>query len=165
MLIVLYGTSSSGKTSLAKALQTLWPSPLLHIEADRFVPTIAAGRVPDDDEDFRTRFLVAMHQAIAAFGHSGIDTIADGSLPGEPALRDRCFAILRGGRHTKVVAVRCSVDVLREREAARAHPVPGWAEQQYGTIYEGVAFDYEIDTTSDSPEESARRLLRELIPG
>jgi chloramphenicol 3-O phosphotransferase len=157
MLIVLYGTSSAGKTSLARALQAIWPRPLLHIEADCFAPTL--GPHAADDDDLRERIVIAMHEAIAAIGRSGVDTVADGSLPGEPELRDRCLAILRGVSGTKVVAVRCAVEVLRQREAARAHPVPGWAEQQHATIYDGVEFDFSIDTTEGDARDWAQTLL------
>jgi chloramphenicol 3-O phosphotransferase len=162
MLIVLFGTSSSGKTSLARALQAIWPRPLLHIEADRFAPTLGPQGAVDDG--LRARIVIAMHEAIAAFGRSGVDTIVDGSLPGEPELRDRCLAILRGVPRTKVVAVRCSVEVLRQREAARGDRVPGWAEEQHATIYEGVEFDLGVDTTEGSAAAWAQTLLRALKP-
>lgn len=163
MQIVLYGTSSSGKTSLAQALQTLWPRPLIHIEADRFAPNFGSRHMASEDTDIRTRYVVAMHEAIAAFGRSGIDTIVDGSLPGERALRNDCFAILRRVPDTKVVAVRCSVDELRVREARRSDRPVGWAEEQSRTIYDGLEFDFNVDTTLGTAEDWARVLLPDLM--
>jgi chloramphenicol 3-O phosphotransferase len=164
MLIVLFGTSSSGKTSIAQALQLIWPTPLLDIEADRLIPTIAEERFHECDDNLKERLVLAMHEAIAAFGRSGIDTIADGSMPGQPDLRDRCIKILRDAAPTKLVAVRCSLDELRAREAARADRIKGWAEEQSKTLYDGVEFDYSIDTTAISAGDCARGLLRELYP-
>jgi chloramphenicol 3-O phosphotransferase len=164
MLIVLYGTSCSGKTSLAEAMQAMHREPLLLIEADRFWPTIAEGRVAKDDADFRSRIVVAMHEAAAAFGRSGVDTIVDGSMPGEPDLRDRCLEILRELAPTKLVAVRCSVDVLRAREALRPDRVKGWAEEQSRTLYDGLDFDFTVDTTTKPADDCARDLLQTLFP-
>ncbi len=164
MLIVLFGTSSSGKTSIAQALQILWPRPLLLIEADRSIPTIAPQRFAECDDDFKKRFIVAMHESIAVFGRSGIDTVVNGSLPVDPVLRDRCFSILRGIPDTKVVAVRCSTETLRQREASRPDRLKGWAEQQALTLYDGVAFDANVDTTNRSSGDCASLLLQTLFP-
>jgi chloramphenicol 3-O phosphotransferase len=161
MLIVLSGTSSSGKTSLARAMQRLSPRPLLHIEADRFAP--AAPERVASDPDFRRRAVIAMHDAIAAYGKSGLEVIVDGSLPTERDLRDACLSVLRGVPGTRIVAVRCSVERLRQREAARSHPAPGWAEQSIPLVYDGVEFDLAVDTTDCSPEEAARELLAALF--
>jgi chloramphenicol 3-O phosphotransferase len=164
MLMVLSGTSSSGKTSLAEALQARSPRPLLHLEADRFAPTLQPDHPALQDADFRSRVVVAMHEAIAAFGRGRIDIIVDGSLPTEHDLRDRCLSILRGVPGTKVIAVRCSLESLREREAARSDRQRGWAEQQMRTIYEGVDFDFTVDTTDRPSSELAVALLESLFP-
>jgi len=105
-----------------------------------------------------------MHEAIAAFGRSGVDIIVDGSLPTESELRDRCLSILRSVPHTKVVAVRCSLESLRQREASRSDRQQGWAQQQAETIYEGVDFDFDVDTTAASSDELATALLGGLFP-
>ena len=163
MLIVLNGTSSSGKTTLAKAMLELSSRPLLHLEADRFAPVLRLN-LPAKDAEFRTRFTVAMHEAIAAFGRSGLDIIVDGSLPTEPELRDACLAILREVPDTRIVAVRCSVAALRQREAVRGDRPIGWAEEQAQIVYEGVTFDETVDTTTGSALEHATTLLQSLFP-
>ncbi|MGB2694307.1 MAG: AAA family ATPase [Dehalococcoidia bacterium] len=164
MLIILSGTSSSGKTSLALALQELASRPLLHLEADRFAPTLPADHPARRTPEFHTRAALVMHEAIAAYGRAGLDVIVDGSLPTEPELRDRCLAILRVVPDTRVVAVRCSVEVLRRREASRADRPAGWAEEQAGIMYEGLKFDAAVDTTSRTPHDVAGELLRTLFP-
>jgi chloramphenicol 3-O phosphotransferase len=136
--------------------------PLLHLEADRFAPTLPQEHPAFGDAEFRTRAVIAMHEAIAAYGRSGIDVIVDGSLPTEANLRDRCLAILRDVPDTSVVAVRCSVERLRERETARGDRPIGWAEESMPSIYDGVAFDLSVDTTDASPQELAPLVLREL---
>ena len=164
MLIVLSGTSSSGKTTLARALQSLSSRPLLHLEADRFAPILRPDHPARSDAEFRSRDVIAMHEAIAAFGRSGLDIIVDGSLPTEPGLRDSCLSVLRGVPGTRVVAVRCSIEALRSREAERGDRPVGWAEEQASIVYEGVEFDATIDTTNDSAEALARDLLQAWLP-
>ena len=164
MLIVLHGTSSSGKTSLANALLELSSHALLHLEADRFAPVLWQDHPAKTDPQFQVRYVAAMHEAIAAFGRRGFDVIVDGSLPTEPESRDRCLAILREVPDTRVVAVRCSVTALRRREAARSDRPKGWAEEQAEIVYEGVDFDATVDTTNASSRDLANDLLRTLFP-
>jgi chloramphenicol 3-O phosphotransferase len=161
MLIVLSGTSSSGKTTLARAMQELSPRPLLHLEADKFAPTLPPDHLAMRDAEFRRRVVIAMHEAIAAYGR-GVDVIVDGSLPAEPELRDRCLVILRSVPDTRVVAVRCSVERLRERETSRGDRPIGWPEESAEAIYGGVSFDFSVDTTDASAEEVAREVLERL---
>jgi chloramphenicol 3-O phosphotransferase len=104
-----------------------------------------------------------MHEAIATFGRSGIDYIVDGSLPTDPELRDRCLAILRDVSDTRVIAVHCSAEQLRERERSRPDRARGWAEEQLGLVYGGVDFDGAVDTTTTTPEDAAEQPLQELF--
>ena len=163
-MIVLHGTSSSGKTSLARALQAGSKRPLLHLEADRFAPSLRRDHPAAHDPEFQWRAVIAMHEAIAAFGRSGVDIIVDGSLPTEGDLRDRCLAVLRSVPGTRVVAVRCTAAALRAREAGREGRLAGWAEEQLRVLYEGVEFDAFVDTTDTRPEEAARGLTKLLFP-
>jgi chloramphenicol 3-O phosphotransferase len=168
MLIVLNGTSSSGKTSLARALQALARRPLLHLEADRFVPALRSAPPADhplwNEAQARPGLVIALHEAIAAFGRHGFDVVVDGSLPTEPGLRDRCLALLRAVPETRVIAVRCATGQLRQRELARGDRPAGWAAEQVSLVYDGVDFDATVDTTNAPAEEIARRLLPMLFP-
>ena len=80
-IILLNGTSCSGKTTLSGALQrrlSLPRRPFLHIEADRFLP-----HLPDDvgDGSLAVPMHRALHRAIASFAGQGFDLIVDGVLP------------------------------------------------------------------------------------
>jgi chloramphenicol 3-O phosphotransferase len=163
MLIVLSGSSSSGKTSLARAIQELSERPLLRIEADLFLSPLPKSKSALLDAGFRERALSAMHEAIAAFGRAGFDVIVDGSLPVESHLRERCLAILRAAAPTCLVRVGCSTEVLRRREALRPDREIGWAEHSTPSIDEGMIYDIEVDTSECSPSEVAATLLSRLF--
>ena len=64
VLIVMSGTSSSGKTTLARGLQLASVKPLFHLEADRFLPVLDPGDPAWADEAFRDEVAVALHRAI-----------------------------------------------------------------------------------------------------
>ena len=160
MLIVLSGPSSSGKTSLARALQWLASKPFLHIEADRFWPVMPLDHPLARDGDFQALVVLGVHKAIVALCEPGLDLIADGSLPNDPVLRNEALNILRSAPDTRVVAVTSAIDVLRDRERSRTERrVSGWAEQQLTFVFDGVDFDAVIYTSGRTPEQCARELL------
>jgi chloramphenicol 3-O phosphotransferase len=158
MLIVLTGTSSSGKTTLAQAIKAATQYPILHFEADQIVPALGFTSAPNDA--YRDTFFLSLHEAIAAFGQHGLDVLVDGSLPNEPSLRDECLRILRRVPGTKVIAVRCSVEELRRREAKRPDRPLGWAEEQALSLYENQEFDAEVDTSILAADEAARQIIQ-----
>jgi chloramphenicol 3-O phosphotransferase len=161
VLIILSGPSSSGKTTLARAIQAVAVEPLVHLEADRFWPDMPPGPT-GEDHTYRSRVILAVHESIATLGRSGLHVVVDGSLPMERGLHLRCIEILRSVPETRIVAVRCAAEVLRMREAARPDRTSGWAEQQLATIFHEVTFDADVDTSSSSPGDCARDLLQAL---
>lgn len=160
--VVLSGPTSSGKTSVAVALQQRLSTPtrpFLHLEADRAYP-----HVPDafDSSALGLQAGHAFHQSIAAYLDCGFDVIVDGALPygDEPGLQD-ALSIYRQFRLC-LVGVRCEVPELERRERARGDRVQGWARQQAADLHDGMTYDVEVDTTATSPDECAVIIARHL---
>ena len=158
VLIVLSGVSSAGKSTLAKAMCELSGSPLFHFEADRFLPVLPDNSPVWADEEFRRAVSLAMHRAIAAFASEGLDVVVDGSLPGDPALRNTCVELLRATAPCWLIGVETTVDALRIREAGRADRPPGWAESQTTVVHRDLPLDLVVDGTKD-PASNAKAIL------
>ena len=160
-IIMLSGTTSSGKTTLSRALQHRLTRPkrlFLHIEADRFVPQVPADIAPGQSSPMSR----ALHRAIAAFAEQGFDLIVDGILPyGRSDDIADALSVFRRYRLCHV-GVHCSLDVLEQRERRRPQREPGWARQQFQDLHAGAVYDVEVDTTAASPEDNAERVARYL---
>jgi chloramphenicol 3-O phosphotransferase len=169
------GTSSSGKTTLARALQALLPEPWLEIGLDRFVFALPTRYLDqplwsdvfryvsiegDADGRFRIevgpvglRLVDGMHRTVAALAGAGLDVIVDHVLL-EPTWLEDCL-----GRWERfdvlAVGVRCPLDVVIERERARNDRTIGQAEAQFAVVHRGVRYDVEIDTSQMTPAEGA----------
>lgn len=161
-IILLSGATSSGKTTLSRALQHRLSRPariFLHVEADRFVPLL-----PEDDAPGQSSPMSrALHRAIAAFAEQGFDLIVDGILPyGRPDDIADALSVFQRYRLCHV-GVHCSLDVLEQRERRRPEREPGWARQQFKDLHTGAAYDVEVDTTSASAEDNAERVAGYLI--
>lgn len=154
---MLTGTSSSGKTSLARELHRLLPEPAWLFVADDCFPHKQSGA---DQGDRLEPAIVVFHRAIAQWAASGRNVIIDGALPHGRALRTRCIDELSDFT-TYIVAVSCSVEELRRREVRRPDPRPyGWAEQQHrDNINDDLPIALHVDTTTTAPADAARRVL------
>ncbi|MDP9364512.1 MAG: chloramphenicol phosphotransferase, partial [Chloroflexota bacterium] len=118
-VVILNGTSSSGKTTLARALQAAMDEPYLEAGLDRFLWALPArylntalwhevfryDRPPDGDPaglvirpgPVGDWLAAGMHQAIAALARAGTNVVADHVLL-DPAWLANCVRTLEGCR-------------------------------------------------------------------
>jgi chloramphenicol 3-O phosphotransferase len=168
--IILHGPSSSGKTSLARALQALWPTPLLHVDMDAFELMSEGTRLPTLEhrrEAFRLHCanLQATLRNIAA---------TQFSLVLDFVLRDsgqftRCLDAL-SGRCVHVVGVKCDLEVLEARERQRGDRDIGLSRSQFAHPEYSRNYDLVIDTTRLTAHEAAKviwdfAVARQTLPG
>ena len=129
MVIVLNGGSSSGKSSLAVALQEVLPEPWLRLSVDMLIealpsqmssggPGISFG---DNGEvslsaEF-TRLEAAWMRGVAAMAGAGASVIVEDGFLSGPAAQERWRSAL-GELPVLWVGVRCDADVadMRERD-------------------------------------------------
>ena len=162
-IVVLNGASSSGKSSLAKALQVTTAESYLHLQLDAFRGMEPPGYwegVGQTTASFRLAALCrAMNATAAEFARHGQAVLLDHVLP---PLGWRYLAEDLSEFEVLLVAVRCSRDVLEVREAMRGDRPSGLAASQSETVHAGRPYDFEIDTTRATPAECAAELAQWL---
>ncbi|RWC04352.1 MAG: chloramphenicol phosphotransferase [Mesorhizobium sp.] len=173
-IILLNGVGSAGKSSVAKALQTMTTEPFLHVEMDTFIDMLpealqddAAGfayEVIEESGKFQVvirvgpvgeRTLRGMRHAIAAMAGQGNNLIVDDVLCGGEISE---YLRLLSGFDLRLVGVFAPLDVLEAREIQRADRLPGLARWQYDRVHKDIGYDLEIDTSTLTPLECARRI-------
>src|SRR5262245_9800249 len=186
-IVFLNGTSSSGTTSLARAVQAATATPYLHTGLDHFLqrlprvrtdfdpttggaPPAAAGwLLPFHDGALvgaprlgpvALRLLTGMYRAIGALAAAGVDVVVDGVIYDVRVLRAAVHAL--AALPVLFGAVRCPLAVAEQRERDRGDRAPGGARVFHGLVHPLVAahgrYDLEIDTAACSPEEGAARI-------
>ena len=181
-IILINGTSSSGKTTLAKGLQSTLPELWLEMGIDRFAYALP-GRIlgqpawpqlfryvrPDGATDgpfaikttaLGQRFVSSMHRTAAAIAGSGINVIVDHVLL-EGSWLEECRR-LWAGHSVLFVGVRCPLDVVVQRELERKDRTLGQAEAQFAVAHTWGAYDVEVDTSQLTPQEAVARILAAL---
>ena len=159
-VLVLNGTSSSGKTSLAKALQALLAEPHQHVQLDAFRAMEPAGYWDGLDNDTAKARIAAlchaMHASVAAFVRNGQHVILDTVLDRASAARYLLDDL--GSIGFSLIGVHCALDELERRETARSDRPSGLARRHFATIHAGRTYDFSVDTTHTSAAACAAEI-------
>jgi chloramphenicol 3-O phosphotransferase len=174
-VVFLNGVGSVGKTSIAKALQTVTTEPFLHVAMDAFIDMLPKGMIghPDgvtfesaQDQGKPTvaiksgpvmqRTMRGMRRAIAAMAHEGNDLIVDDVMLGGGAAQQ--YRELLAQHEVRFVGLFAPLDVLEAREQERGDRLIGLARWQYPRVHSGMTYDLELDTSVASPQACARRI-------
>lgn len=172
-MIVLNGGSSSGKSSIARALQEMLPGIWLTYGVDTFIDALPGGgdspRAGITYEQGGTITFSAEHRALARSWYTGLSAMAKG---GAQLILDE--VLLSGGAGQERirsifsdadliwVGVRCEPDIAATRERQRLDRVEGMARQQALSVHAGAVYDVEVDTTHRSTDQCARDLANRL---
>jgi chloramphenicol 3-O phosphotransferase len=175
-IVLLNGVGSAGKSSIARALQTITAEPFLHVQMDAFLEMLP-GALQDHPDGFAfetvhedgkplvvirsgpvgERALRGMRHAVAAMAGQGNNLIVDDVMRASERAE---YAALLSAFAVFWVGVFAPLDVLEARERARGDRLIGLARWQYPRVHEGMTYDLEIDTSTATPMACAR-LIKE----
>jgi chloramphenicol 3-O phosphotransferase len=183
-VIILNGTSSAGKSSLAKALQAALPVPYLHIGIDTMVFALPKRYLypplwhevfhytwPQEGSlsglvieagPFGHQLVAGLHHTIAALAQTGNNVIVDHVLL-EPDWVGQCAQIL-GTLPALFVGVYCPLAVVEQRERARQDRTIGQARAQFDKVHAHGLYDVTVDTSQATPEACATHILPHIDP-
>ncbi|MFE4716644.1 chloramphenicol phosphotransferase CPT family protein [Streptomyces sp. NPDC004685] len=161
-IIFLNGTSSSGKSSIARELLDLLDDGVFfHLAVDGFNAMRSKRELGADELDAslrRTR--MGFHRSIAAMAEVGNDIVVDHVLSEPWRLLD-CLTVLRP-EDVLFVGVHCPVEELARRELARGDRPTGLAAHQYDLVHSHGDYDLECDTSTANPRECAQQIQKFL---
>ena len=170
-IVLLNGVGSAGKSSIAKALQTMTNEPFLHVQMDAFLDMLPAASIGHADglvfetieQDGKPSVVIrsgpvadrafrGMRHAVAAMAAQGNNLVIDEVLLGA---KWEEYAELLAPFGVFLVGVFAPLDVLEARERERGDRLIGLARWQYDRVHRGMTYDLELDTSRASPMECA----------
>jgi chloramphenicol 3-O phosphotransferase len=186
-VVILNGASSSGKTTLAMAFRDqhakagdFW----LLTGVDDFLSKLPGewksaggehGAFAADGFRFEAtaeglavsvgplgRMLLRAYQAgVGAASRIGLNVLVDEVMIDQTSWDDWTIAL--AGLDVVWVGIRCSAEVAEGRNRSRGDDrFAGLARAQTMTVHRGIRYDFEIDTTNESPQEALLELNRGL---
>ncbi|MFE3162525.1 AAA family ATPase [Streptomyces sp. NPDC059224] len=161
-IILLNGTSSSGKTSIARELLDILDGTWFHIPVDAFHAMRCKREIPDDDLQAEIdRTAKGFHRAVAGMAAGGNNLVVDYLFSRRWRLLDLLDLLVP--EDTLLVGVRCPLPELKRREIERGDRQPGLAAMQYDQVHSHELHDLDVDTSLRSPRECALR-IRDFLP-
>lgn len=181
MIVLLNGTSSSGKTTLGKIMQEKCKDVLLLYGVDTMVQTAFPAKCdypPFDEKAIKlittekagrphARLIVSpyMYPVYAAavrfykmLSEQGYNVIVDEVLFDKNRIT-QYFKILSGEK-VYFIGVKPEKEVVIKREQERGDRIPGLAAGLYDEVYSPLfTYDLLVDTGKLTPEESADKIL------
>ncbi|GAB5559797.1 MAG: hypothetical protein SynsKO_14440 [Synoicihabitans sp.] len=160
--IVLNGASSSGKTSLAKALQEVWSTPLIHASLDSFTDVFSWSAIRSEEtrKGCHKFGVQSFHNYLSSIAKSDYPIVVDHVFEQKSWLENTRKAL----KHRPVifVFVRCDLSILGKREKQRGDRRIGLARAQHELVHESIIYDLEVDTTHQTPACCAAIIMNTL---
>ncbi|WP_164503879.1 phosphotransferase-like protein [Rickettsiales endosymbiont of Stachyamoeba lipophora] len=170
--IILNGASSSGKSTIIKALQTLMPD-LAHVRLSD-IAFLYFGMFHDnyfhDPEwgEVRYKRQVAIREMVIAQSlimlKQGFDICIDTTFDGPKA--DEMMQYYLGSLkdfNPIMIGIICDLEVLEQREIARGDRKAGWGRAQIEDgIHQNRPYAFTVDNTTNSPEETTKIIFNNL---
>ena len=163
-IIFLNGVSSSGKSTLAKALQEKLNEPFYLLTNDTFCDMSPDKFINIDWIATYDRALKGMYYTIRAFSDICINTVVDDVL-----LKDdnydrltECVALIHDYPILFVHVICSSLEELRRREKERGDRGIGQGESQLSQLNPQDTYDITVDTFENTTEECADKIIEML---
>lgn len=177
MIIMLNGVSSSGKSSIARALQDSWHTPLLHVGVDTFIDMMPARFCGEGEEaryglrfvevqtqdgpvveihsgPYAKRLFAGMIGAIGALARARNDIILDEVLFGDDMLKEYVHELR--GQTVYFVAIHCPLEIVEQRERERGDRFLNSAKAQFPLVHGPTRhYDLQLDSSLSSPQQLA----------
>ena len=185
-IIILNGTSSSGKSTIAKELQNILAGYTLHTGIDHFVQmlpedfvVLSNGTNPAAVDgllwvtadagkrvtEFRfgpkaILFKESMYRSVKAIASTGFNVIVDDVIMHERVLKIICQLM---AEEAYFIGIHCAKEEAIRREIERGDRFPGLVETQFDVVHQHGLYDLECDTLTNSATECANFIQQLLI--
>lgn len=169
MIFYLNGTSSSGKTTIAKALQNKIEKPIFYFSIDTLLyslsekdlESVMGKRAYDYKLDWSSVFEGYL-SSVSAIHKSGNNVIAD-----LPIYTENLYKVFQKYinpiKNKQIIKIFCPLEVLNCREEKRGDRSLGLAEKQHPTIHKFLDYDLTINSNTDNLDLEVQKIIKPYI--
>lgn len=160
-IIFIHGASSSGKSTLARAVQAQISEPFWHVSIDHLrdsgmVPMVRFRRGDFRWKEYRASFFEGFHRSLVAYASAGNNLLLEHILE-EPGWASD-LALMLQPFDVFFVGLHCELEELVRREMLRADRPIGSAADDFHRIHEGQRYDLQLHS-GQAVEDNAAQLI------
>ena len=164
IVLFLNGVTSTGKTTLAKAIQEKADVNFYAFSNDTFQQMISMKFLQQDYWRYLSEAIIQAYQTAKMMSDNGINVIFDGMLLDIDELRPhykRLTAIMEN-TPLKIVEVFCPLEICRQRNIERGDRGVNQSDEQNSIMAKDVRYDIIVDTHQHTPEQCAEIILGQI---
>ena len=148
-IILINGASSSGKTTLSRALQQALEEPFLHFSIDhlREAGVLPTERILAGDfswPSLRPAFFDGFHRCLPVLAEAGNNLIVEHIIETEAWMS--CLVTFLATFDVFFVGLHCPLPELERREMDRGDRRIGEARQDFHSVHDPAAYDLELES-------------------
>ena len=163
-IVYLNGVTSTGKTSIARAMQDSSDEFFYLIGSDILMPMVGKKHRFENYEKYEFEMFIDMYHFAKLLSDMGKNVIIDCVLFETPELKnhhEKMHHIL-GDNPLLTVEVVCSLEVCRQRNIKRGDRGELQSAEQDKRVDKNVVLDFAVNTEINSSERCAEAILHKL---
>ena len=161
IIILLNGVSSSGKTTLARALQDKASEHYWYLSNDNFASVCSAKFIEENRPEAINQTMFLMGNTIKVFSDLQKNVVVDTLILSQS--RYKMYSELLSDYPLCMVHVSCPIDELRKREEQRGDRIIGTAENQLPDLWVQEPYDVILDTFMLTTDECVKIIFDFIV--
>lgn len=164
-IIFLNGVTSAGKTSIVEALQEREDVFFYVVANDLFQEMVGEKYLRRDYWKYLSEVIIMMYHTAKLYSDMGKHVLIDGILVERKELKPHYGQLLEILKENPldIVEVYCPLDICRQRNLDRGDRYETQSQEQHDLMARDIAYSLRVDTSIDSPDECAKKIVRELF--
>lgn len=169
-IIYLNGVTSTGKTSIARAIQELADQNYYYLSHDIFQSLISRKHLQTDYWLYLSEAIICEYKTAKLLSESGINVIIDGMILDKEefvAYHDKShYDILKEifyKSNIYMIEVFCPLEECKQRNIIRCDRYENQSQEQSMVMVKNVEYDYKVETHIYTAKECASSILKHIF--
>ena len=164
-IIFLNGVTSSGKTSIVECLQNQEDIFFYVVANDLFQEMVGENYLRKNYWKYLSEVIIMMYHTAKLYSDMGKNVLIDGILVEREEIKPHYSQLLEILKNNPldIVEIYCPLDICRQRNIIRGDRYETQSQEQYDLMAENIKYSAKVDTSIYSPEECAKKIIKELF--
>lgn len=164
IILFLNGVTSSGKTTLAKAIQEKADVNFYTISNDTFQQMVSRKFLMQNYWKYLSEAIMQAYYTARMMSDNGIHILFDGMLLDIAELSphyERVKMIFKNSP-LKLIEVTCPLEICRQRNIQRGDRGIHQSDEQMNIMVKNITYDISVNTSLYTPEQCAEMVLKNI---